>query len=100
MRYALVTSRVTYVPGNSLTFFQKVLEERADPIDALVIVENMSWYITKKAFLLFLLGAWGLASSILGNMVASLFDERISLARKHGVRVLHVSSPNDPRLVE
>ncbi len=99
MKTLLVTSEITYVPGNYYSLFEELLKRARPKIGGLVILENMSWKIALDGIGLRLLGCKKVAGTLFRNALELKKQKRETLFKNSGLPVLRVSSMNDPRII-
>lgn len=98
MRYLLITSRITYIPDNSINFYEKLLKTEKKSISHVVFVENFSFYIIKKIFLLYTVGAYSIATNLLKNIFSLFYDKRANLCKNLNIPTTSIHSTKDLKL--
>jgi methionyl-tRNA formyltransferase len=96
VRVLLVTSRLTFVPGNYLRFLEAVLGPCPNHIVGLALVDNVNVKTLAKIPVLALLGAGGLARTMVSNVMALPLRRREGLCAELGIPVRRVPSMNHP----
>jgi methionyl-tRNA formyltransferase len=99
LKTLLVTSEITYVPGNYYSLFEELLKRARPEIAGLVILENMSWKIVRDGIGLRLLGCKKVAKTLFKNALDLKKQKREKLFRNASIPVIRVPSMNDPRII-
>jgi methionyl-tRNA formyltransferase len=99
VRVLLVTSRLTFVPGNYLRFLDAVLSKASQHIVALALVDNVDLKTVAKIPAMALLGAGGLARAMARNVLELPMRRREQLFARLGIPVRTVPSMNHPEAI-
>lgn len=99
MKFALVTSQTTYIPGNSFPFFEKIIESEAQSFVGIIMVQNLSFDIIKTTLWLYIVGCYRLAMTLTKNILAVPLKKRECLFAKHNIPVIKVKTINDLEVV-
>ena len=93
----LVTSEVTFVPGNYI----KALQGAAGSghVSAIILLRNFSWTFVLQATALYLLGCRRFAATLLKNILSLRRDPRVKLFKSQNLPVLYFNSMNDPAAI-
>jgi len=100
MKTLLVTSQITYVPGNYLGLFEEVLASASSQIAGLVILENASWKLCKEILGLKLLGCSRISSHLLKNFIELPRKSREKLFESKGIPVIRTKTMNSADMIE
>ncbi len=96
MRTLVVTSRVTFVPGNYMAFLRALLDGAREQVVAVLLLDNLSTGLLKSTAGLLRYGARGLGMTLAANVVSVLQDPRVKLAESLGIACGQAVSVNDP----
>jgi methionyl-tRNA formyltransferase len=100
MKTLLVTSQITYVPRNYQSLFEGVLESASTHIAGLVVIENLSWKLSKDVLGLKLLGCSEVTNHLLKNILRVNKRERERLFEAQGLPVLRTKTMNSPEILD
>ncbi len=100
MKTLLVTSQITYVPRNYQALFEGVLESAFEHITGLVLLENVSWALSKDILGLKLLGCSGISRHLVKNLIELPKRNRERLFEKAGLPVIRAKTMNSPEMIE
>jgi methionyl-tRNA formyltransferase len=100
MRALLVTSQITYVPRNYQALFEGVLKNASEHVAGLVLLENLSWRLSKDILGLKLLGCNGIAGHLLKNIIELPKHRREKLFEERGLPVIRAKTMNTPEMVQ
>ena len=96
----LVTSQVTYVPGNYQPVFDELLEHLGSTISALFVIRIVNPRFLAYIASLYLQGCRQIPKTILKNMMALPLRRREILFKKQGIPVFYVNSINEDWVVQ
>ncbi|AUN98340.1 hypothetical protein DOM21_09490 [Bacteriovorax stolpii] len=103
MKILVVTSEVTFVPGNYNHFLEGLFRELQGEKDLsidLVILKNNSPVLTLKGLALGLMGARNIGFSLIKNTIKAAFKDRTATAKKHDIRLHFFDNPNSPDFLQ
>jgi methionyl-tRNA formyltransferase len=99
VRVLIVTSRLTFVPGNYIRFLETVLANSKHHVVGLALVDNVDIKTVAKIPAMALLGAHGLARTMCRNVLELPLRVREGLCARHGIPVRMVASMNHPETI-
>src|SRR5690606_24521419 len=88
----IVTSQVTYVPGNYITLLEQVLHDAGEHVAGLVLLQNLDASLIKTTVGLFALGAPRLGRELAKNIFELPLRRREKLFSGRGLPVLITKS--------
>ncbi len=96
MRALLATSEITYVPENYAPLFKELLAKHAPQIKGIILLQNLSWTVAKKALGLYAMGAKQTGRGFMRNILSVMLkqDVREKLAREAGIPIYKFKSMN------
>ncbi|MFL5814814.1 MAG: formyltransferase family protein [Bdellovibrionia bacterium] len=100
MRTLLVTSQITYVPRNYQALFEGVLKSASSHIAGLVVLENLSWRLSKDILGLKLMGCSEISRHLFKNVMEARKRERERLFESKGLPVIRTQTMNSPEIIE
>jgi methionyl-tRNA formyltransferase len=100
MKTLLVTSQITYAPRNYQALFEGVLKSASSHIAGLVVLENLTWGISKDILGLKLMGCSEISKHLFKNVMEARRKERERLFESKGLPVIRAQSMNSPELIE
>ena len=100
MRVLLVTSQVTYIPGNYIELFEEVIQRCRKHICGLLILKNLDMGLLKTTAGLFYLGAKGVGKSLVKNIATLPQKSRENLFAENGLPVYTSDNINSEATIE
>ncbi len=99
MKILVVTSEVTFVPGNYNHFLEGLFRDLQGESDLgveLVVLKNNSPILTLRGLALALMGARQIGFSLIKNTFTALFKDRSTLSKKYNIPLHFFNNPNSP----
>jgi methionyl-tRNA formyltransferase len=99
MKILVVTSEVTFVPGNYNLFLEGLFNELSSETELsleLVILKNNSPALTAKGLALALMGARHIGFHLMKNTLKAAFKDRKELTEKFKIKTHYFENPNTP----
>lgn len=99
LKLLLVTSRVTYMPGNYLELFEKFLETDASLVNGLVLLDNLDRKTLVKSLGLPFLGAKKIGTQLLKNIIELPLQKREKIFSQYKIPILNWDSMNSKEAI-
>ncbi len=100
MRVLIITSQVTYIPGNQQQLFERLFDKAGQYISGVVVVKNTSLGLVGQTLWLYSVKCPRTASHTLKNIVSLVQRKKKALCKRRGIPLLEATSANDPKVTE
>jgi len=100
MKILLVTSQITYVPNNCLSFLDKLLETNEKDIAGVVVLQNLSADLVLKAIWLYGMGCIHFANTLIRNMFELPLMKKEKLCKKYNLPIIKSKTMNNFQIIQ